>query len=127
MTGGGTYEYGEEVYIKATPVSGYTFSMWSDGYTSASRYITINSNKTLTAYFTSNSVSTYKLTLLSSPSYGGSVTGGGDYEYGEKVHIKATPAYGYTFSKWSDGSTTSDRYIYLYGNKTLTAYFVSDY
>ena len=50
-TTGGTYEQGQTVSITATPQSGYAFTSWSDGNTSATRSITVNSNTTLTANF----------------------------------------------------------------------------
>lgn len=51
VTGGGTYEEGTSVTIKATPHEGYRFVSWSDGNTNASRSITVKANKTLTATF----------------------------------------------------------------------------
>ncbi|MBR6111982.1 MAG: hypothetical protein IKQ08_08565, partial [Paludibacteraceae bacterium] len=120
VTGEGTYEYNKSATIKATPSSGYSFSKWSDGNTSASRTITMTAEKSLTAIFTINS---YKLTVSASPSSGGTVTGGGSYEYGKYATIKATPASGYTFDSWSDGNTSASRSYYVTESKTLTAYF----
>ncbi|MCH1444018.1 MAG: InlB B-repeat-containing protein, partial [Flavobacteriaceae bacterium] len=41
---GGEYEEGTEVTITATPAEGYEFTEWSDGNTSISRTLTLNSN-----------------------------------------------------------------------------------
>ena len=46
---------GTSVNISAQPNAGYSFSQWSDGNTSASRSVTVNSAMTLTASFTLNS------------------------------------------------------------------------
>lgn len=46
-----TYSEGSRVNIIATPKSGYQFDKWSDGNTSASRTVVMNSNTTLTASF----------------------------------------------------------------------------
>lgn len=54
VSGGGTYAAGTEVTITATANSGYTFSKWSDGNTSASRKITVDENISLQAQFTSD-------------------------------------------------------------------------
>ena len=47
----GEYDANSSVTITATPATGYTFDKWSDENTYASRVITMNENKTLTAYF----------------------------------------------------------------------------
>lgn len=65
----------------------------------------------------------YPLTLGSSPSDGGTVSGGGSYDYGMSVTLKAEPNEGYLFSKWSDGVTNNPRTLTVTANKTLTAYF----
>lgn len=51
VTGGGSYAQGSTTTITATPASGYEFSSWSDGNTSASRTITVTGNLSLTATF----------------------------------------------------------------------------
>lgn len=57
VTGAGDYDEGTEVKISATPNSGYAFDKWSDGDTNTSRYITMNEEKSLTAYFEQHTVS----------------------------------------------------------------------
>mgnify|MGYP000692611529 CR=1 FL=1 len=51
VTGGGEYEEGTEVTITATPDEGYEFIGWSDGESSQSRIITLNSDTNLSADF----------------------------------------------------------------------------
>ena len=51
VTGGGEYEEGTEVTISATPEEGYEFTGWSDGESSQSRVVTINSDISLSAEF----------------------------------------------------------------------------
>lgn len=50
-TGGGTYQYGTEVTITATPNTCYKFVKWSDGDTNATRQITVTGTTTYTAIF----------------------------------------------------------------------------
>lgn len=57
-SGAGSYRAGTEVKISASPNSGYVFSRWSDGNTDSVRYITMNGNKSLTAYFVEYTPST---------------------------------------------------------------------
>lgn len=63
----------------------------------------------------------YKLTLKATE--GGTVSGGGTYEKGTKVTIKATPNDGYRFVSWSDGNTNASRSITVNAKRTLTATF----
>lgn len=85
-SGAGTYETGTRVTVNATPKSGYRFVRWSDG-GAQSHYVTMTSNKSLTAYFEAYSVTGDEIftgTALTSSTYwkaGGnasvvSVTGG---------------------------------------------------
>lgn len=54
---------------------------------------------------------------------GGSVTGGGTYDYGSEPTIKATPGPGYVFGSWSDGSTEAERVITVTNDASYTANF----
>jgi hypothetical protein len=69
------------------------------------------------------------LTLNASPVAGGTVTGGGTYANGSSVTVNATPAVGYVFSSWKEGTTvksTSANYTFtLTNHTTLTATFVA--
>jgi len=40
------------------------------------------------------------ISVSANPTHGGSVTGGGNYSYGTSCTLTATPATGYSFSKW---------------------------
>ena len=51
VTGSGTYDYGTEVTITATPNTGYKFVQWNDGNTNASRTVMVTANETYTATF----------------------------------------------------------------------------
>lgn len=76
-SGGGTYNSGTSVAVNATPNSGYRFVRWSDG-GSQRHSVTMNSNKSLTAYFEAYSVTGDEIfsgTALTSSTYW--KTGGG--------------------------------------------------
>ena len=106
--------------ISAQAASGYTFSQWNDGNKDATRAVQITKNTTYTAYFIPNSVT---LTVTSNNTNYGTVTGGGTYNYGTSVTIKATPKTGYHFVQWSDGNTTASRSITATANASYQATF----
>ncbi len=54
VTGGGTYECGTSVSIKAIPNAGNVFNQWSDDQTNASRTIYPKSDTTIQAVFSTN-------------------------------------------------------------------------
>ena len=51
VTGAGTYSYGTEVTLTATPKDGYKLLYWSDRSTENPRIITMTKNEALSAYF----------------------------------------------------------------------------
>ena len=101
VTGGGTYNHGETATLTATANTGYTFIGWSDGVTDNPRDITITGSAEYTANFQLNG---YLITATANPTAGGSVTGGGTYNYGDTCTLIATPATGYTFYRWKKGT-----------------------
>ena len=108
VSGGGTYAYGTNVTITATPSTGYTFNGWSGtGVTdtsAASTTVSMTSDRTVSASF-----SLINHTLSLSAGAGGTVSGGGNYGYGTSIGITATPNTGYSFSGWSGvGVTDTD-------------------
>lgn len=70
-TGAGTYEYGTEVTIVATPEGCKNFVKWSDGDTNATRKITVTGNATYIAEFEHI---TYTITVDSADETMGTVT-----------------------------------------------------
>lgn len=51
VAGAGTYDYGTEVELTATPAEGYELLYWSDRSTENPRTVTVDGNKVLNAYF----------------------------------------------------------------------------
>jgi len=120
------YNAGEPLTLTATPYNGYTFTGWSGASTSTNATLTgqINRNLTLTANFQQAST----LTVIASPSWGGSVTRSPykeAYTANEKVTVTAAPASGYTFTGWSGNTTgtTNPVTIVMSSGKALTANF----
>lgn len=65
-----------------------------------------------------------KITVLASPTGGGTTTGSGNYDEGSQVTISATANSGYEFVQWNDGNTNATRTITVGSSaKTYTATF----
>ena len=69
----------------------------------------------------------YTITVSSNPTNGGSVSGGGTYDYGQSCTLTATPNTGYDFVNWTEnGNVVSTNASYTFtvtGNRTLIANF----
>ncbi len=124
VNGGGSYPAGTSVTITASPDTGYKFVKWSDGITQNPRTITVNSNTNISAEFQEISVPTVKYNIYVTPSIGGAVYGSGTYEVNSTAMIIATPADGFEFVKWSDGSTDNPRSIYVTKDASYVALFL---
>ena len=64
------------------------------------------------------------ITTVAQPAAGGTVLGGGEYEYGDIARLEAIANSGFMFSKWSDGLTANPRNIEVVTAATYTAEFV---
>ena len=116
VTGGGTYQQGQSCTVTATANTGYTFLRWTENgnqvSTNASYTFTVTGNRTLVAQFQAQ---TYTINAVASPNYGGTVSGGGNYNYGQTCTLTATPATGYTFVNWTkQGQVVSTNTIYSF-------------
>ena len=65
----------------------------------------------------------YTLTVASNNTAWGTVSGGGTYNAGATVTLTATPASGYRFVSWQDGSTQNPRTVTVTANATYIATF----
>ena len=104
--------------------TGYTFKGWS---TSASGSVNVSTTTKVTGnvtYYAVWQINSYTLTVTAGT--GGTVSGGGTYNYGATATLKATPSAGYHFVKWSDGNTNASRTVTVTGNATYTATFEQD-
>ena len=122
-SGSGTYAYGEQAHITATAAEGYRFREWNDGNTYPIRTVTVTGNATYTAYFDAIE---YTVTVNPNNHICGSTTGSGTYSYMQEVTATATPANGFRFDHWSDGTTDNPYVFNVTHNVTLIAVFVSD-
>ena len=127
-TGGGTYQQGQQCTVQATPNTGYTFTNWTENgnvvSTNANYTFTVTSNRTLVANFQMQS---YTITVTANPANGGTVSGGGTFNYGQSCTLTATPATGYNFVRWTkNGQQVSTNATYTF-SVTESAAFVAQF
>ena len=127
---GGTFAYGTDANISATPDSGYIFTHWSGSGpnepTSSTTTASMTENRSITANF---ELGSYTLNLAVNASGGGTVLGGGNYEFGQTVNIFASPFEGYRFVEWTGGNPADANAfgttVTITASQTITATFAS--
>ena len=128
VSGGGTYQQGQSCTVTASANTGYTFLRWTENgsqvSTNADYTFTVSGNRTLVAQFQAQS---YTISVSANPSNGGTVNGGGSYNYGQSCTVTASANSGYEFTNWTEGgSVVSNNASYSFmvsGNRTLVANF----
>ena len=98
VSGEGTYMEGSFATIEAIANEGYAFLEWNDGNTDNPRTVEVISDTTFVATF----AVAHTITIESSDSEMGYVTGSGIYAEGAEVEITAVPNEGYRFDHWVD-------------------------
>jgi len=130
-TGDGTYNYGQNCTLRATPSSGYSFVKWTKNGTQVSTNsvytFAVTASGSYVAHFDQQS---YNISLSASPSNGGTVSGGGIHYYGQSCTVHATANSGYTFTNWTENgnvvSTNANYNFTVTGNRTLVAHFTAN-
>lgn len=101
VSGGGTFNYGDIATVTATPASGYHFVYWTENNTEVSSdaeySFTVTEDRSLTANF---GLDVYFIAVAPNPIEGGTVSGGGAFNYGGEVVLTAVPNEGYAFVNW---------------------------
>ena len=120
VSGAGEYDYGTMIKLTAVPYEGYQFNHWSDGNTLNPRMVEVVNNVSYTAEF---GVKKCVVTLKTSDYVMGRVSGGGTYNYGTYIELKAIPNSGYKFSHWSNGKTYNPYTMAIQDDLNLVAYF----
>ena len=122
VSGAGTYVKDTEVELTATPKTGHEFVNWSNGSTDNPLVFAATENVELTANFKALQ---YTVTVGVNDETKGSVTNAGEHtlDYGTELVLKATPAEGYRFAKWSNEETANPLTITVSGDLEITALF----
>lgn len=114
------YVEGTVLTLVAEPATGYHFTGWSNGETSATLTLTVDGDTTLTANF---AINVYTITANVNNAQMGTVTAPATAEHGEEITLTATPNDGYRFLGWSNGDTNTTITLTVTANVTLTARF----
>ena len=114
------YVEGTVLTLVAEPATGYHFTGWSNGETSATLTLTVDGDTTLTANF---AINVYTITANVNNAQMGTVTAPATAEHGEEITLTATPNDGYRFLGWSNGDTNTTITITVTANVTITARF----
>ncbi len=100
LTGEGSFSYGTEANISASPSTGYSFERWiGDGVVNPlakATKVRMTEDRNISAVFSINS---YQLEV--SASNGGTVSDSGSFFYGTEANISASPSTGYSFERWT--------------------------
>ena len=129
LTGGGTYNYGQSIQIYATANPGYNFLNWmEDGVvvtTDPHHFIDVYSDRNLVANF---EVQTFDVKVSIEPAEAATVTGEGNYNYGDEVTLTLLRNEDYRFVNWTeDGEVVSEEMVYVFNitsDRNLVANFV---
>jgi Divergent InlB B-repeat domain len=105
IIGGGGYSAGLTATLTAEAELGHEFVSWTEGGTvvssSPSFSFVASADRTLVANFTS----IFAITTSSSPEYGGTTSGDGNYGNSANVTVGATASNGYGFVNWTEGGS----------------------
>lgn len=120
VTGGGIYHYGDTATIEAIPDMGCEFLFWNDGIVTNPRDIIITQDTTFVAHFNRFN---YAIETAVIPLNSGTVTGGGNYPYGDTITLEAVANPGFIFERWTDSITDNPREVVVTQDSTFIAMF----
>ena len=128
VSGGGGYDYGDLCNLIATANTGFTFVNWTKNGVQVSNQPTISFNVTETAtYIAHFQINSYDITVTANPVEGGTVSGGGSFNYGQSCTVHAIANTGYNFVNWTENgtpvSTNADYTFVVQSNRNLVAVF----
>ena len=90
VTGGGTYNYGEQVTITATANPNFEFAGWADGDQNATRTITVEGDATYTANFSPVSIIPTTYYIVATAGEGGQISPSGVVAVDEHQNLTFT-------------------------------------
>ena len=120
--GSGTYPANMTINIGAIPAQGFYFTGWQDGDMNNPRSITVTGDAEYVAYFSQTPVQTYTVIVYYDENQG-LILGAGTYSAGATATLVAIPADGFTFVKWSDGTTDVVKEVVVDHDIVLAAFF----
>ncbi|MCL2413808.1 MAG: InlB B-repeat-containing protein [Bacteroidales bacterium] len=127
--GSGYYRQDSNAVIMANASIGYDFIGWTNGNDTLTTNLVYSFNVVENVTFVANfMLQKCTVSVSANPLAGGSVTGGGVYNYGDNVTVVATPSVGYDFASWTKNgvqvSTVASYTFTAIEDVQLTANFV---
>jgi hypothetical protein len=124
---------GDVVQFTATPASGWLFSNWVRNGANVSSNpltVTVTANQNIQAVFTQIPIPKFTLTITVAGQATSPVAGSYEYTQGETAHLTATPATGWSFTKWNldgyDLLPNAGLDLIMNSNHTLAATFTQN-
>ena len=120
VSGDGTYEYWDEITLRATPDTGYHFVSWNDGddvITTSNPYVFTADETGWTGLKAVFELNEYEVNTDTNDSNKWTVTWWGTNKYGQRVTLVAHPILWYKLEKWLKNGvvvTTWDNEIYTW-------------
>lgn len=129
--GSGTYSLNQVIDLMAIPAPQHYFVNWTEAgvevSTNTTYNFTVTGNRNLVANFARVAP---VISVIASPIEGGSIAGGGSYEFGQTVALTATPSASYSFINWTEnGEVVSTNVTYSFiaaGSRSLVGNFAHD-
>ena len=130
VSGGGSYNYGQNCTVGATANEGYSFINWTENgnevSTNPSYTFNVTGDRTLVANFERQS---FEVKASLDPADAGYVTGEGTYYYGDEVTLTVVCNEDFAFLNWTeDGEVVSEDPIYVFNitrTRNLVAHFMN--
>lgn len=130
VAGGGTYTYGQNCTVSATPTQRYVFVNWTENGTPVSTNATysfvVNANRNLVANFEGEPID---IKVNIDPADAADVTGEGVYHFGDQVTLTVEPNENYLFQNWTEaGVVVCETTTYTFtatDSRTLTANLIN--
>jgi len=130
IEGDGAYALGDIVNLIATPAANFNFSNWTN-----SSGVIIGTNENLSFEVTQNAIvnanfeqAVFNISVISSNSAQGTVSGEGNYLSGIEAKVNAIPSSGFNFLNWTENNiivSTSSEYLFIVDqDRELIANFV---
>jgi hypothetical protein len=127
QNGSGVYNHGESVIISTTVPYGFRFVGWKDGGELVSNRPAFSLEIIESRGFSAHFEPMVHISLLAEPSVAGLVRGGGMFEVGSLVDVRAYPNVGWVFDYWEENgeilTTNLSLEIETVQNRQLTAVF----
>ena len=126
VSGGGNFTYGQTCGVSAQANEHFVFDNWTENGTvvATDRFYSfdVTANRYLTANF---SPILYEINASTNPENSGTISGTGNYSFGESVTLSVLPATYYTFENWTENGeivSTEPEYTFIVNeNRNLVA------